>query len=501
MTGTETFAFNTGNVTVHLAAAGAGKTSAIIGELARLLEVYRPDEIAFVTYTRKGVANGMERALRANPSLSPDDLVHFKTLHALCFRELGLGPKAIITGKRIGEFNRENSKFNLTMREAFETPTKDDRLLTRYDVVRSGSAKAVLAGEPYDAARYNELITAYEGFKAREGLVDFHDCLLRFREAGRPVGVKAAFIDEAQDLTPLQWEVCRTAFSACEKIVIAGDDYQSLFTYAGASPGTLISLAERYGKIKHETSYRLPASVYRFARGITDLLQDKIDKDFKPAKNEEGFVEELSDRNVLARQIGNDLEENGAAPYRWYLLFRNNCFISEFAELLELGVIPYHTAKGFCLEREKLALIKRYNNFRKRGCGSREAFEAFCEKHGIEDIRRDFTESRLLPSGRRHVYSGYVRKYGIDRLIEMADREPSVLLSTIHRVKGGEADFVAVFLECSRKAEENRLTNIDEELRALYVACTRARKGLYLVSGGGKHGLEDVVYTVKRWIA
>ena len=97
--------FSTDDVVVYLAAAGAGKTTALLEEMARLLETYRPDEIAFVTYTRKGVANGVERALKANPQLSVDDLVHFKTLHALCFRELGLKPENTVSQEMLGLFN------------------------------------------------------------------------------------------------------------------------------------------------------------------------------------------------------------------------------------------------------------------------------------------------------------------------------------------------------------------------------------------------------------
>jgi len=59
--------FATDDVVVYLAAAGAGKTHAMMEEMAELLKVYRPDEIAFVTFTRKGVLNGIERAIKADP--------------------------------------------------------------------------------------------------------------------------------------------------------------------------------------------------------------------------------------------------------------------------------------------------------------------------------------------------------------------------------------------------------------------------------------------------
>jgi superfamily I DNA/RNA helicase len=492
--------FATDDVAVCLAAAGAGKTSAIMDEMTGLLKTYRPDEIAFVTFTRKGVANGIERALQANPQLAADDLAHFKTLHALCFRELGLGRADIVTRKHIAEFNKKYG-FKLTLQKEFETPSGDDRLLARYDAIRSGSREMSLEYGNYDAVRYNMLVKTYEGFKNREGLVDFNDCLTKFRDRNRPVNVKVAFIDEAQDLTRLQWDVCRVAFSTAEKIWIAGDDYQSLFTYAGAAPGVLISLSKKYRAVKLEKSYRLPKAVYRFAKGITGLIGDKVDKDFVPAKDTEGFVEEAGDRDLLVRRIQKDATDNGLKPCRWYLLFRNNCFIGEIAGLLEQYTIPYHTARGFCIPEKDLVKIKRFHNYRKQGFGSKEAFEKFCKDHAIKDINEDFTESGLIPSEKRYVYASYVRKFGIEELVKMADKEPFLLLSTTHRVKGGEADFVAVFLDCARRVFNNVSQNSDEELRVLYVACTRAKTGLFLVSGRGQYGLDKVIDVVKERVA
>jgi superfamily I DNA/RNA helicase len=500
MSGPENIKFNTDDVTVYLAAAGAGKTSAIMDEMTRLLEVYRPDEIAFVTFTRKGVANGIERALQANPHLSADDLIHFKTLHALCFRELGLKRASIIERSDIKKFNRLLG-FEVNLDAAFEKQSDDDKLLSRYDAVRNGSTKGIFIHGAYDGERYIRLTKAYEVFKAENNLVDFHDCLLRFREANKPVGVKVAFIDEAQDLTLLQWEVCQIAFSTCEKVRIAGDDFQSLFTYAGASPRTLVELARRYNTVKLETSYRIPKAVYRFTKGITAAIEDKIDKDFKPSKDLEGFVEEISDRHLLARRICKDLTDNGITPYRWYLLFRNNCFIDEVKGLLEQFTIPYHTAQDFCIPARDLLKIRRYYNYRVKGFGDKETLERFCAKNKIKDINGDFIESDLMPVEKRYLYADYVEKYGLAKLEEMSRKEPSILLSTTHRVKGGEADYVVVFLDCTRRVSDNMLVNIDEELRVLYVACTRAKAGLFLAASKGRYGLDRMIDIVKEQAA
>jgi len=493
----ETMRFNTDDVKVYLAAAGAGKTTALMDEMTELLKVYRPDEIAFVTYTRKGVAHGIERALQANPQISVEDLVHFKTLHALCFRELGLKRDEIVSQKHLNALNKAFG-FKLTMQEAFEQQTDDDKMLTRYEAIRSGATKGIYLHDNYNEERYSILTKCYEALKEEHNLKDFHDCLALFRDRNQSVNVKVAFIDEAQDLTLLQWEVCQIAFSTCEKIRISGDDYQTLFGYSGASPRTLINLARKYDTVKLETSYRLPQAVYRFAKGVAYAIEQKIDKDFKPARDVEGFVEDVKDRQILIRRIRKDLADNGLLPYRWYLLFRNNCFIDEFSVLLEQYTVPYHTSKGFCLAERDLAKIRRYYSYRTKGYGSKEAFEKFCKEYSIKNINEDFTESDLIPSERRYVYYDYVQKYGIEKLEEMSRKEPFLLLSTTHRVKGGEADYVAVFLDCTRKVSQNEMMNRDEELHVLYVACTRAKIGLYLVARNGRYGLEDTIHMIRE---
>lgn len=628
--------FATDDVVIHLASAGSGKTTAAMNEIASALREYRPDEIAFVTYTKKGVENGIERALRVNPDLTPDDLMHFKTLHALCFREAHLTRKNMMSSDDIARFN-EAFGFSLSLSDAFGYVSEDDRLLQRYDAQRSGSRRGVFVDGNFDRFRYDRLVNAYEAFKDAHGLVDFFDCLTLYMERGEPLkGVKLAVIDECfspdtlvrmgdgsvrpikdvregdyvmgvrgpvrvtathcgrdemykvcslqsgetlfrcnskhlikhemydglirwlhaevcyeydkdwpttlvtqkntehqcrvvpfeygdyvgitvdspdhlfllangcvvhncQDLTALQWQVCMKAFAGAERIRCFGDDFQCLYTYNGAAPELLVEMASHYETVKHETSYRLPRKVYEFARGITDVIQEKVEKDYRPATDREGFVRELADRNVLARVIRDDLRANGPKPGRWYLLFRTNCFIADMAKTLEQFIVPYHTVKGFCIPKRELARIERYYNFRKEGFGSAESRARFAGEYKIKDFNESFTESELIPGRERYFFQDLVDAYGIKALKAMCDMdEPWLLLSTVHRVKGGEADYTAMFMDCTRVVSENMTLSADDELRVLYVGCTRCREGLYLIPAQGKYSMSRLLDIVRE---
>ena len=202
---------------------------------------------------------------------------------------------------------------------------------------------------------------------------------------------------------------------------------------------------------------------------------------------------------MLARVIRDDLRANGPKPGRWYLLFRTNCFIADMAKTLEQFIVPYHTVKGFCIPKRELARIERYYNFRKEGFGSAESRARFAEEYKIKDFNESFTESELVPGRERYFFQDLVDAYGIKALKAMCDMdEPWLLLSTVHRVKGGEADYTAMFMDCTRVVSENMTLSADDELRVLYVGCTRCREGLYLIPAQGKYSMSRLLDIVRE---
>jgi len=142
-------------------------------------------------------------------------------------------------------------------------------------------------------------------------------------------------------------------------------------------------------------------------------------------------------------------------------------------------------------ERE-LNKIKRYYKYREEGYGTEDAKKHFMAEYNIEDIEKCWTESTLIPTERRYVYLDYVEKYGLDALTKMVYQPPYCLLTTTYKVKGGEADNVAVFLDATKQVSENTMVDLDGELRVFYVACTRAKEKLYIVQAKTKHNLTSI---------
>ena len=489
------------DVKVLLSQAGSGKTRRLIEEVSKELEVCRPEEIAFVTFTRKGAQEGLHRVC-SKLMLEPDDLPYFRTLHSLTFHALNYKANQMFGRLDQRKFNKEYG-YSVNRCEADSgrvLPTRDSKYLDFYDLERSGALTSKqLVEADIEIGYYRQLVRNYEEYKSAQCLVDFFDCLIKYVQEGDSLPVKVAMIDECQDITALQWKVIEKAFAKAEKIVIAGDENQSIYSYSGARPDFLIAMAKKFPVEHLSVSYRIPQSVYRLAKAITQFIGDKTDKPFEPRlENPEGRILQLNSLDRLKNFIDTTDIYNNENETVWYILARNNCFLEEPKKLMEENLIPYWTAEGFFMGGQIMKRLKDYENFGLVGYKDSKKKEDFQRRFGIEDFSVPFTETNLFTEGRKWVYASYIEKYGLEKLKEMCDWNPQILISTIHHVKGGEARNVAIMLDATRKTKGNVFNDIDEELRVLYVGVTRTKENLYLIDSRNGEGYDSILQTIKN---
>lgn len=272
------------NVKVLLASAGSGKTRRLIEEVATELETRRAEEIAFVTFTRKGAEEGLRRVC-SKLMYEPDDLPYFRTLHSLTFHALNYKGNQMFGKLDQRKFNKEFG-YDVNRHEVSTgkvAPTRDSKYLDFYDMERSGAMTSKqLAESDIEYGYYKQIVKHYEEYKAREQKIDFFDCLIKYVQIGEPLPVKVAMIDECQDITALQWKVIEKAFFKAEKIIIAGDDKQcqptgsKVLTKNGyknieelTEKDSLITFAQSdysyYGKRQREYH---PEIAHRFYKGL-----------------------------------------------------------------------------------------------------------------------------------------------------------------------------------------------------------------------------------------
>ena len=272
------------NVKVLLASAGSGKTRRLIEEVAKELETRRAEEIAFVTFTRKGAEEGLRRVC-SKLMYEPDDLPYFRTLHSLTFHALNYKGNQMFGKLDQRKFNKEFG-YDVNRHEVSTgkvAPTRDSKYLDFYDMERSGAMTSKqLAESDIEYGYYKQIVKHYEEYKAREQKIDFFDCLIKYVQIGEPLPVKVAMIDECQDITALQWKVIEKAFFKAEKIIVAGDDKQcqptgsKVLTKNGyknieelTEKDSLITFAQSdysyYGKRQREYH---PEIAHRFYKGL-----------------------------------------------------------------------------------------------------------------------------------------------------------------------------------------------------------------------------------------
>lgn len=489
------------DVKVLLSVAGSGKTRRLIEEVSKELEVRRPEEIAFVTFTRKGAEEGLRRVCN-KLMLEPDDLPYFRTLHSLTFHVMNYKANQMFNRLDQKKFNKLYG-YNLNRCEVNAkrvAPTKDTLYLDYYDLERS---KALTSKQMVEAdielSYYHQLVQKYEEFKSQECLVDFFDCLINYVQVGDSLPVKVVMIDECQDITALQWKVIEKAFAKAERIIMAGDENQALFEYSGARPDFLIDFAKKFPVEHLPISYRIPKNVYYLAKSIVNFIGEKTNKPFEPRKeNIDGNIIQLLDIERIKNFISVEELKDNKNETEWYILARNNCFLEKAKQVLEDNLIPYWTSDGFFMGGEVLNRLKDYKNFGLEGYRNINKKEQFKRKFGIEDFSVHFTETNLFTEDRKWVYNSYIEKYGLDVLEDMCKWNPQILVSTIHHVKGGECSNCVLMLDATRRTKSNIFESIDEELRILYVAVTRAKENLFLVDSQSGEGYDQIFQLIKE---
>lgn len=153
-----------------------------------------------------------------------------------------------------------------------KAPLKGDKILS---VINASTLKNCTIREHLkdqkidhlDAQEIMDIAERYRDYKIIEGVYDYTDMLVMARNAELDLPeLEYLFVDEAQDLSSLQWILVNRLAGSTKNIVIAGDDKQAINSFNGADVDTFLNLP---GKVEVlQQSYRVPKSVYNLANRI-----------------------------------------------------------------------------------------------------------------------------------------------------------------------------------------------------------------------------------------
>lgn len=498
---------------------GTGKTTTLLDILESELSAgVKPEEILFASFTRKASNEARDRALNRFPRLSAKEFKWFRTLHSVAYRCLGLRNEDIFNlghcielGKMLGVYIRMSNWNEQEEAGGSSSFTKGTRMMAIDNLARVSETSLRQAWEitgdqdvPFDEMeRFSQ--TLYD-FKQNQGLLDFTDMLHEFTYRGRYLPpIKAVILDEAQDLTKLHWSMARKLSKKAERVYIAGDDDQSIYEWSGADIKTFLSLNTDERSVLG-TSHRLPQKIFDLGNRISDRINSRYPKKWNP-RGPGGTVEYTPDIQDIPLDKGN-----------WLILTRNRAFQEEVTDHLFSNAYPF-TAQGgkTPMSPEAIKAIKSWvvltDGGKVTGSAAKTMYEFLRVASGF---RRGFSmpevkdsdlysydmlqEGYGLVADRNETWDKVLLKFNTKErefLLDVAGtkgelEDPRIHVSTIHSIKGGEADNVLLLPDITHRTSMGFDENPDAEHRVWYVGVTRAKERLYVLT----HGTTGKTYPV-----
>ena len=447
-------------------------------------------------------AKAAERAAKKFELNQDDDLENFKTLHALAYKRLGMSREKMMSSSDYKEFGVKCGIPIKTAKYSQEDGTfnSDNEYLT---IIETARAKQMNLLDHYDSRKNlidverNTLYLISEElkkYKKQKGKKDFTDLIEEFITQKITPKFEVLFIDEAQDLSSLQWSMVRKLWKESKKTYIAGDDDQAIFKWAGADVDHFIALKKEVDEIKIlDQSYRIPGGpIHELSQKIISKVQNRFTKDYKP-RSEEGILKRYSDVTQVNMSEG-----------QWLVLASANYFLDEVKELCELRGWYYQHKNKNSIDVKLLMALQNWEQWRKGSLLTHIEIKNIYEYLGT-NVATGFKTGKLLHSEDKYSLKDCIDKYGLltDKVWydsfegldtftenyirnmrangEKINANPRIKMSTIHGAKGGEANKVLILQDLTNAALETFQNDPDELHRLFYTGTTRSKKELHVV--------------------
>ncbi|MBW3537623.1 MAG: UvrD-helicase domain-containing protein [Actinobacteria bacterium] len=496
---------------VVLAGAGSGKTRVLTRRIAWRCATGSadPSHVLAITFTRKAAGE-----LRGRLRQMSGGAVTAGTFHSVALAQMR--QRAADAGRRPAEILDRKARLL-------------GSLLSRAGVRRGGSTPALeLASEiewakarmvppdryVQDASRAGRntslepemvasLFARYEQEKQRRGLVDFDDLLITCADALENDAEWAAaqrwrwrhfFVDEYQDVNPLQIRLLNAWRGERPDLCVVGDPDQSIYSWNGAEASELPTFEQRHPGttvVRLRANYRCPAPVLAAARAALGPIAKSDPLPARPGEaGSSPEVRAYPDEDAEAAGIAEVLRSRRVGR-RWSdaaILVRTNAQAVPIQRALAASGIPVRVRGGGLLRqpevRDALSTLRRDGGL----AAWIEATEALAAESSAE--RAPNLEALVtLAHEFRSFDPGGGSPAFLTWLGDAAGDEPAggeqdaVEISTFHRAKGLEWEVVVVagvedgYLPHYLSEADEALA---EERRLLYVACTRASSDLVL---------------------
>lgn len=456
---------------------GCGKTTEMLRRVEEAKTRYKASEICFLSFTKAGAAEALKRL-----GITRSDKIC--TIHSLMFRLTNCSGASVVDSYKLRKFGeRTGFRFRGQSNDTGEQMEIGDQYLSV--LAKAVNRMGTLRDEYHDSDRpgdwsgFEFFCKSYGDWKRANGFVDFNDMLVGYLKNPSHHGSKVIFVDEAQDLSNLQWAVIEQmiAMGGVEEVHIAGDDDQAIYEWSGANTHGMLEFEDRHDadRVILNQSWRVPSSVHAYAMNIVDTIGNRVDKEYLP-RAEKGVVRRMAHFDVKSLKHGDDT----------LILCRNYLTRKEMEDELIRHRIPYKNEGGLPgLFGSRIAEGIRV--FQKLQAGNAVTQAELDKIIAVADdrTRREVQTKEFGPMLKRGFLRSLVIPAHLVDFYRDADiaTEPTIRLSTIHSAKGREADHVILNTGLTQKTWKDMDRNPDAEARVWYVGVTRSRFKLDILEG------------------
>ena len=481
--------------TLILGGPGCGKTTALLNIIEQAFSRgVAPERIAFVAFTRKAAQEARERMVEKF-DLELKAIPHFRTLHSFAFAQLGMTRNQILSDAKLRDYAKaEGLEISESFTDEFgqtvgQASTEDEKALTAISHAKLTGRELsdVCVDHDLDISYVERVRNDYEDFKEDAILVDFTDMIVKFVAEAEIPQFDLLIVDEAQDLSRAQWMMVARMVENSKDVYFAGDDDQAIYAWAGADVEHFLHMDADREVLP--ISYRLKREVFEACQKVISLVDERYPKNWEPHADG-GEVDYV-----------NNLEDLDLNTGSWYLLARTNRQAQRYMKHLQAMGFAYWSAtkdgmkSSVSVDPVRAVLI--YENLRQgKSFGGEDLKLVWSflrpnlvpETAPVFDPLTEYTISDLQSTGfvadaswlDALSISGAMQSYirALRARGESLKKPPRITCSTIHGVKGGEADNVVIDQKLSSRTFKSWSNADPQEVRALFTAMSRARERL-----------------------
>jgi len=495
--------------------------------------MFGPPKVIISSYTRAAAAEVAGRATGV-----PEK--NIGTLHSFAMRGVGYtGSPADEKKKEFGEKYPQLRFSGVNCPEGWgDTQGNGDAYLSAMNAYRA----RLIPREKWANRRVVQFAERWDEWKKESGLIDYTDMLeMALKDVPAPPGnPRVGYFDESQDLSPLAMALVRKWGETMEYFIVVGDPDQCIYQFAGAEPEAFYATDLPPERIKVlSQSYRVPRAVHSWAVDWIEKSPGRQKVDYLPTEQEGELLRCGEIRFKHPVSLLRHAEKYLSDGKRVMVLASCAYMLTPLIMELRNAGIPFwnpyaaerynfnplHAGKGTPSIRrlsgflsgppwEKKAAEAWLKVVRKRDTGlfpgAMEVAENLPGPFSVPDFfDPDGDESQIFAWGEEEERVDWFRRSLLSSAVqgmmypmqvyarggrEALDKDPRIVVGTIHSVKGGEADVVYLFpdLSIAGGREWGVVGRGRESVRRLfYVGATRARETLVLC-GASSAGTERV---------